>query len=359
MTWVIRLSLAAGFVCALLAGSYFFHIDDDNGLELDSAHVRIDSRPLQGETVAARFVVSNRANRDAHLLSARTSCGCTRIVTNHNGNSQELPVDIPPGQHRPLILEIDTTGRQGLNTFSFQIQYAIGKKEMVLDGTVDVEIRAGWQVTPRSLEFAGIQPGEVVTKRLVVTDGMDAGELVLSSATSSDPDLLKVEVAELDTALEPLPMGAAVQINATKPRYYVYVSCTVKDSAVRQEWIRLIPSRSDVSPYEVPVYCCPVEKPFRVKPDLLVIPPAEVGTQFRRDIQINSPSKSEVHVEVIDSPVWIKHRLSSEEAWRKAIGITGTVPNRANKEHEIVLRINGQRHVCRIILLAGSSALEN
>ena len=76
-----------------------------------------------GEIVKKNIRIKNTGDADLLITNYKGSCNCTKV---------ELPKVIKPGKEGKINIEIDTTGKQGMNTITILIETNTTQKDYIV-----------------------------------------------------------------------------------------------------------------------------------------------------------------------------------------------------------------------------------
>jgi hypothetical protein len=136
---------------------------------------------FEGELLTQTVRVSNDGERDWHVRSIQTSCGCTaakimaggfEFPTRTNGNDPILTLE--PGEEMNVVVEFRTAGKHGDVKQSMKVLHT-DTSIPALEVGVHVRVTQGIQITPKWLNLNRISKSEKV-EEIVVIESVEIGE---------------------------------------------------------------------------------------------------------------------------------------------------------------------------------------
>ncbi len=144
--------LLAVVVTGLMMGWFLFRIEPlGSSVAFEPAILDLRSKPVfVGETISHEARLVNRMGSPVTVEELGRSCGCMSFLNSTQG---EFPRRLQPGESLPIMVEVHTEGRTGLETFTIQ---AIGRDAQGVpfnpDFSITASIHSGPMPSPTSIE---------------------------------------------------------------------------------------------------------------------------------------------------------------------------------------------------------------
>ena len=90
---------------------------------------------VEGTEFQAEFTLKNKTRSDLLIKKVMSSCGCTGLFTK-KGESLEVPMVLTPFQSLPILVTVDTKGRDGKGGVSVMVLYEHRGKSLFSTATI-------------------------------------------------------------------------------------------------------------------------------------------------------------------------------------------------------------------------------
>ncbi len=188
--------LLAVVVTGLTMGWFLFRNEPlGSSVTFEPAILDLRSKPVfVGEVIAHQARLVNRMGSPVTVEGLGRSCGCMSFL---DSTQREFPRRLQPGESLPIMVEVHTEGRTGLETFTIQ---AIGRDAQGVpfnpDFSITASIHSGPMPSPMSIEdyVPPEEAGQQKRREIVLADETELAPYGMPVVSSSAPARFRFEV---------------------------------------------------------------------------------------------------------------------------------------------------------------------
>jgi hypothetical protein len=284
--------------------------------------------PMQYQAVTVHLQLANRTSKSIRVRKAVTSCGCASLVM-RGGATLVEPLDVSSAARVPWQLVIHTQGRVGSHEFKalFEIESESGISQT--EAAIRMNIRPAIALSPESLAFHEIAPGDKRVGRITLSDGYPDSGYKVADVRVSDPERLHVRIRP---AAESEPTGltdTAARDFRARWQIELHYLAPAAPRALVQDEIVLEPENSLHPSISIPVQCTMMPAEYEAFPEALVLTAECLGQTIQRTIRCRIRPDCDPAIQLVSAPAWTKLTIVDLDARTKELRITLEVPKSA------------------------------
>ena len=280
---------------------------------------------IEGRPYIAALEISNDSRDTARIRAISKSCGCMEI-TSAAGAAVELPLTINPGATLPLLLQLDTEHRRGLQSYGLSIEYQICGVARTARNTLEVPVSPAWYSSPPAI----VALADETTSFEMSIYTLDVLEPFGILRTSSTDDKR--------IRLDSLPVDATGR--ATDTKHGFTKSFVVSGSIIEgtdgtdsiRDMVYVYATDVTVPVLVIPVYYPPRQLPFSVSPARLVLRRKDLAAAIERSVIIRTEEEQSPKVVRLPSGTSAELHKVKGGVWK----CTLVVENNALRANELV-----------------------
>ena len=243
--------LIAGTCGIVLAAIHIVNQFSTPIVSIEPAVLIPSSTVPESEPFVGRFTILNSSQDTVLLKQLTTSCGCMHVRLDDGKElrgATELSIAIISGGKLPLVVEVNTAGRSGVNPYyiTATLENKLTGDELTASGKIELKVQSGLTAEPNSVLFRARDP--IQSRDVMLLDSYPDPGVEIESVSSSAPNLFKVELFPL--------VAQSETFFGLKPRYRLQVSLNPEElqtNESRSAYLTVAPKNESMKVLQIPV----------------------------------------------------------------------------------------------------------